>query len=200
MPRGVRGPRRPAKRPSTLAAKGAAARSAIPTGSRPAWRATPGSNDRTTDAVMPTPTRETRSSSTLRRNVCAPGRAPAAPRMPTTNLKRVRLGLRGQLSGWAATEIALAVAPRLAPMRVGPPSSEEVRPGSILPRRPCSPDRSFVPIWSCVIRRIGRERARGRARGRGQNGRGRARAGQLAGQSGRGRARAARAGANPWGE
>ena len=40
----------------------------------------------------------------------------ATPGMPTTNLKRVRLGLRGQLSGWAVTEIALAVDPRLAPI------------------------------------------------------------------------------------
>src|SRR6478735_1774356 len=99
----------------------------------------------TTDAVIPTPTRETRSSSTLRRNVCAPGSAPAAPMMPTTNLKQVRLGLRGQLSGWAATEIALAVDPRLAPMRVGPPSSEEVRPETILAERSGRPDRVIRP-------------------------------------------------------
>ena len=126
----------------------------MPTGSRPWWRATPGSRDRTTEAVMPTPTRETRSSSTLRRNVPDPGRTLAAPMTPTTNLRRVRLGLRGQLSGWAATEIALAVDPRLAPS------------GGWVPRPPKrfgrkryyhegpAPDRPIVPFGSWVECRI----------------------------------------------
>ncbi len=140
MPRVVRGPSRLANRPRTLAANGAAASSAMPTGSRPWWRATPGSSDRTTDAVMPTPTRETRSSSTLRRNVSCSWKGPRrpddahnepleCPSGPTRSA--VGLGCYGNSPRGCS-----AISPNV---RVGPPSSEEVRPETILPRRRCDP-------------------------------------------------------------
>ena len=55
------------------------------------------------------------------------------------------MGLRGQLTGWAVTDLALADGPRFAPIRVGPPSSGEVRPSRMVSREGAWPGWDFGP-------------------------------------------------------